>query len=342
MLSLRARERVEFFETLAHLLGAGMRVEQSLELIGQGDVDGPIGEVCQQAVESLRRGLPLSEALEKIAGIDAGVTAGILRAGEMAGNLVEAVEEVARWARHDLETRTALTTALMYPGLLVGAMTVAMTILVGYVIPQFSAIFDRADVTLGWGTRVVLGFGRTVQAQGSLFVGLGFAAALSLALILRSNAAFASRLLYGIPFVGQLASERDAGRICATLGTMLRGGVPLLESLGAAHAVAASPKHTARLLDAVAEARSGNRLAPVFKEILPGTAWGLVSAGEESGQLASMILEAGRLCDEEVKRKTQRAIAMIEPVLVLVISLMVGLVVGTLLLPLMELSTGDM
>lgn len=340
MLRLHPREQVEFFETLAHLLRAGMRVEQSLEVIGEAQADGPVGELCRGALIDLRRGLPLSDALQQLPGINASVIGGIVRAGERAGNLAGAVAEVARSARYDLEMRGALANALMYPALVVCAMAVTVVILIGYVIPQFSAIFEQAQLTPTWGTRVVLSIGRLIQTHGWLLAALAAVGALLLALLLKSRPAWALRLWFVTPFFGQLAAERDAGRICAALGTLLQGGVPLLDSLGVAHAVAASPNHAQRLLDAATEARSGNRLAPVFKDILPGTAWGLVMAGEESGQLAAMILEAGHLCDQQVRRRTERGIALVEPLLILVISLMVAVVVGTLLLPLMQLSTG--
>lgn len=319
-----------------------MRVEQSLEVIGEAQAEGPLGEVSREALIDLRRGLSLSDALEQLPGRNAGVITGILRAGERAGNLGGAVAEVARSARYDLEMSGALVNALMYPGLVVSAMVVTVAILVGYVIPQFSAIFEQAQFSPTWGTRVVLGIGSTVQAHGWLLAILGVAGAVALGLLFRCRPEWALRLWFRTPFIGQLASERDAGRICAVLGTLLQGGVPLLESLDVSHGVAASPKHAQRLLDAATEARSGNRLAPVFREILPGTAWGLVMAGEQSGQLGAMFLEAGQLCDQQVRRRTERGIALIEPVLILVMSLMVGVVVGTLLLPLMQLSTGGL
>jgi len=333
---------VQFTQQLSTLLGAGQPLDRALSIL----LDLPEDEKARHTIadirDAVRGGAPLSAALERQHGLFSRLYINMVRAGEAGGSMHETLQRLADYLERSRALKGRVVNALIYPIILLVVVSAALLFLLGYVVPQFAAMYESLDVALPWFTQAVLWLGLGVRDGWPVLV----AAPLLLAWWLdrkRRDAAFRDRLdrwLLQRKGVGPLLARLETARLARTLGTLLRNGVPLLAALGIARNVLVNRALSADVEKAADDVRNGHGLSVSLArgKRFPRLALQMIQVGEESGALDAMLLKTADTFEQETAQAMDRMLAALVPVVTIVLASVVGMVIIAVLVPLYDLT----
>jgi general secretion pathway protein F len=265
-----------------------------------------------------------------------------VRAGERGGVLEVALRRLAEHLEAMRELREAVTSALIYPALLLVVGIGAIVFLLTFVLPRFAVIFADLGQALPLPTRILLGVSDALAAYWWMGVLAGLALALAWKIGTSSDAGrlAADRWLLQLPLVGRLLRTVEVGRVTRTLGTLLSAGVGLLGALGVAREVAGN-RAIALALEAVQDGvKRGDGLARPLATSggFPPLAVHMVRVGEETGRLEEMLNRLAGVYESEIRVAVRRFIALLEPVIILVLGLVVFAIVVAIFLAIVSIN----
>ena len=333
---------VQFTQQLVTLLSAGQPLDRALSILMETPEDQRSQRVIADIRDSVRGGAPLSQALERQHGLFSRLYVNMVRAGEAGGSLHETLQRLADYLERSQELKGRVINALIYPAILLVVVGLALLFLLGYVVPQFSLMYQSLDVTLPWFTRVVLEVGLLVREGWLVFI---VVPALLLLWVERKRRDPVFRLAFDIwllkrQMIGGLVAKLESARLARTLGTLLRNGVPLLAGLGIARNVLGNRALVADVSEAAEAVKNGAGLASSLGRNgrFPRLALQMIQVGEESGTLESMLLKTADTFEQESARAIDRMLAALVPVITLLLASVVGVVIIAVLVPLYDLT----
>jgi type II secretion system protein F len=331
---------VLFTRQLADLVSAGLPLDRALTvLIRQSDSAG-LRQRLTKVQEDVRAGNALSEALGQFPREFPRLYLNMVHAGEATGQLGEVLERLAGYLEREMTRRAQLVSALTYPTVLVTVAFSAIGFLLAFVIPRLTPVFSELGKSLPITTIMLLatvGFITTYWWQLLLGVAL---AAMGVRQVLASPAGRAvwDDWLLRVPLIGRVLRRIVSSRFVRSLGTMLAGGVPILDSLEIARDAVGNVS-AARTVDRLREAiRQGVSLAEAMEQsefFLPVVVH-MSAVGEETGRLPAMLLRTADSLDFEIDSQMRRLVTLIEPIIVLLMGAFVGFIVLSILLPIFE------
>ena len=334
---------LRFTQQLSTLLGAGQPLDRALGILIDLP-DSPAARALLTRVrDTVRGGAPLSTALDQQHGVFSRLYINMVRAGEAGGSLQASLARLAEYLERSQALRARLINALIYPLILVVMVGLAILFLLGYVVPQFQAIYEGMDAELPILTRTVLWLGDAVRTGWWLIIGAFAALAWWLERRFRNPTTRRAldAWLMTAPLVGPLIARAETARLARTLGTLVQNGVPLLQALSIARNVL-SNRALAETVEAATEAvKGGGGLAHALarSDSFPRLAVQMIQVGEESGALDTMLLKVADAFDSETSHAIDRMLTALVPILTLVMSLIVGIVIMAILTPLYDLTT---
>jgi len=339
---LGGAQQVQFTRQLATLLRAGQPLDRALGLLLELPEDPAGKRVVSDVRDAVRGGAALSAALERQHGLFSPLYLSMVRAGEAGGHLGEALERLADYLERSRQLRGRIINALIYPVILLTVVGGALLFLMGYVVPEFAAMYASLDAELGWSTRLVLGLGEWVRDGWWLLLGGLLVALWVLERRLRTPA-FRVRWdgwLLRQRLVGPLLARLETARLARTMGTLLRSGVPLLGALGIARAVLGNRVLLADVEAAGEAVRNGSGLSAALAEggRFPRLMVQMVQVGEESGALDAMLLNIAETFEYETGQILDRMLAALVPVMTVILALVVGVVILAVLVPIYGLT----
>lgn len=333
---------VQFTQQLSTLLGAGQPLDRALGIL----LELPEDEVARRTIadirEAVRGGASLSAALEHQHGAFGRLYVNMVRAGEAGGSLHDTLQRLADYLERSRALRARVINALVYPAILLTMVGLSLLFLLGYVVPQFAAMYDSLDADLPWFSQLVLGLGGFVRNWWILILALPLVAVLWLDRKRRDPVfmrKFDSWLLQR-KLAGSLVAKLDTARLARTLGTLLRNGVPLLAALGIARNVLDN-RVLAEDVDAAAEeVKNGIGLSTALArgKRFPRLALQMIQVGEESGALDAMLLKTADTFEQETSVAMDRLLAALVPAVTLLLALVVGAVILSVLSPIYDLT----
>ena len=333
---------VQFTQQLATLLAAGQPLDRALSILLELPEDEAAKRTIEDVRDAVRGGASLSAALDRQHGTFSRLFVNMVRAGEAGGNLHETLQRLADYLERSRALRARVINALVYPAILLAMVGLSLLFLLGYVVPQFSAMYDSLDAELPWFSRLVLGLGVFVRDWWILFIVVPLLVLLWLDRKRRDPATmrrFDGWLLQR-KLAGPLVARLDTARLARTLGTLLRNGVPLLPALGIARNVLDNRVLAADVDAAADEVKNGIGLSVALGKgkRFPRLALQMIQVGEESGALDAMLLKTADTFEQETSVAMDRLLAALVPVVTLVLALVVGLVIMAVLSPIYDLT----
>jgi len=325
----------------AALVGAATPVERALQVSADQSGHEGLARVLGEVRASIHAGESLSEALARHPRWFPAVMPAMARAGEASGAMGEVFEQVADYLEEVSDLRSQVRSALIYPALMAAVAAVGVAVLLLWVVPRFAGILEDIGGTMPLSTRDLMATGTFVADFWWLLLGLGLAAVLGGREWLRRPANrqrwHRSRLSW--PVLGDLETKILSARFARTLGLLLTHGVPLLPALRIARA-AVGNLHVGQALErgmvAVAE---GHSLAQSVRRTLPPLAAEMLAVGEESGRLDTMCLRVADTYDKEVRRTVKVAVSLLEPAMIIVFGVLVGVVALAMLQAIYSVNT---
>jgi general secretion pathway protein F len=330
----RRREVLEVTRALAALLPVGMPLAQALQAasnVASGDVRDALLEVKSR----VERGDTLSRALGEHPGLFSPLYVGLVRAGERSGDVDAAFARLAAQLERDEALRGKILSASIYPLLLASAGTVAVSVLLFFVLPKFVTLLEGSGAKLPSSTSALLAVSAFMHRIWPVLLLLPFVLAAVIAWTRSSDDGrrFASRALLGFPLINTLRRYALAARFSRLLGVLLGGGAPLLVALDDTIESLGDPAAKDDVVRIRTKVREGSslRAAVADSPIFPALLAQLIGVGEDAGQLKEFLTKAAEIFEERTERATQRLAALAEPAMIVMFGAIVAFVALSLL-----------
>jgi type IV pilus assembly protein PilC len=337
------QEFLVFNQELATLLKAGMPLVQSLDILRQRVSNTTFKAVLDDVYEKVKSGTGLSDAFAAHGALFPAVYSASLMAGERSGNLDSVIRRYVAYEKVIGAVKKRTISALIYPMILTVLMLGLIAIIVLRVVPSFSAFYENFGRELPLSTRIIVGVSDAIVGNFWLIV-IGVAAVVlgAVAWVKQpGQRARLDRMLLEVPWAGQTIRKFSTAQMARTLGTLLGGGIPLVNALEIV-VRSMSNRHLAKELEEITRrVREGQSFAAAMlaRGVFPDVAVKMVEVGEQTGALQEMLNSLADFYDEEIETEVARFITIIEPALLVVMGLVIALVVIALYLPLFELSS---
>ncbi len=339
---IRRKDILIFTQELHTLVKSGFPLDRSLTVLGQLAESPALSEVIQDVLKEVKGGKSFSEALSKYPEAFPRVYVNMVKAGEVGGMLEEVLGRLVAFMETSENLRSYIIGALIYPALLSVVGIASVTILTLFVVPRFASIFKDMGVPLPLPMVILQGLSEFLTGYWWLVL----LSALLIGLYLRRlRASSEGRLLWDrwvlrLPLVGPVIRKVEVARFSRTLGTLLHGGVPLLQGMTIVRDIIAN-QGIATLIEPIRNGiKKGEGIAQPMKQsgVFPPLAMHLIEVGEESGKLDSMLIQVADVYDNEVRTGVKNLIAFFEPALILLMGIIIGTIVVSMLLAIFSIN----
>jgi general secretion pathway protein F len=334
---------VLFAQELLALLQAGLSIVEALEALCDKAAAPTTRAVLTRLLVAVREGRRFSAALAAQGGVFPPLFIGVVQASEGTSDLPQALERFLEYRRRVDAVRNKVSSAAIYPTILLGVGGMVTLFLVGYVVPRFAEVYEGSGRELPLLSRLMLGIGRFASAHAIELLLVTVALAALLVVVMRRlwHAGAIARVLATIPGLGERMRVFELARLYRTLGMLLGGGIPLVAAMATVDAVI-SPVWRTRLAAARGLIEAGTPLSLAFErcELTTPISLRLLAVGERSGELGSMLEQSASFHDGEIERWIDRFTRSFEPLLMAAIGLVVGVIVVMLYMPIFDLAGG--
>ena len=332
---LRPRDQLVAFHELATLLESGVSLGEAVEAQVAGSRHREVSAAFRLVATALTRGRTFHEALRGGGLALPSYVYHLVEGGELSGHLARALRQAVEQMQYEQRVAADMRSALLYPSILVLSGTAAVLLVFVFVIPQFSNLLERGgDLPLL--AEAVLRTGAWFNRNGWL-AGAVVAAAVPVAVLLARRAGVrqgARDALAALPLLGEWYAEVDTARWASLMSAMLTSRVALLDALGLASRSVGVSRRKVTLEQAAIDVRGGASLSDALEKrsALTPTGYNLVRAGERSGQLPQMLHALASLYEENSQRRMKRFLALIEPMAVVLIGGILGVIMVGIIL----------
>jgi type IV pilus assembly protein PilC len=344
--SLRRRRKLKqstflvFNQQFLTLIRAGLPILNSLELLIKRQKDAQLKQILENVRDRVKGGELLSDSFAA-QGIVPKIYTTTLMAGEKSGNIDEVLTRYIGFQRLAMTFRKKLFVSLIYPTLLVTVVLIMVTFLFTYVVPKFAELFNSLDAKLPAITIFMLVVGQNAQKYAPfVLVGLvvfGF-------LFWRwkdtdRGADRIDRVILSLPLLGSIRLKHQVASFSRMLATLLQGGLPLVPAMETAGSSMSSRRILKGVMRAGIRVREGQGLAGSLEEqkIFPELAVEMIEVGESTGKLSDMLNSVAEFYEEDVQTALGAAMALIEPLILIIMAIFVGGVLISLYLPIFTL-----
>jgi type IV pilus assembly protein PilC len=341
-LKIKVKDLAVFCRQAATMIEAGIPLLQCLNILTQQTESKKLREILKAVIMDIENGKSLSEAFRIHQRYLPGIFIDMLTAGEVSGTLDQAMDRLANQFEKDHELKEKIKSAMTYP-LVIGAFAfLAMVILLVVVVPIFVEIFEQVGAELPLPTRIMLGFSKActnfwfliLPAPLLLYFGLKSFAATDRGKVITD------RLLLKLPVYGKLTQKTITARFARTLATLLKSGVPLMQSLESVENVVGNTQVTKIIKAARENIKEGENMSPILlnASFFPPMAVNMIAIGEESGALDALLEKVAIYYEQEVETLVAKLSSVIEPLMIAGVGIMVGFIAVSIYLPLFGLS----
>lgn len=335
------REVVVFTRLFATMVGAGLPIVQSLDVLARQTENETLRGVIRSMIADVEAGSSLAGAMSRHPAAFPGLTVDMVAAGEAGGALDTILLRLADYLEKNEALARKVRSALVYPAMIVAVAVPAVVVMMLFVVPTFEALFASAGVSLPLPTRVVIGVSEALQKGWWALLGLllGLAATGRHAWRTGRGRLAADRFMLGVPVAGSVVGKAAVSRFTRTLGTLVASGVPILEGLE----ITAKTAGNRVVHDAVMRARAsiagGDTISDPLAEsgVFPPVVVRMIQVGEQTGALDEMLARIADFHDQQVDTAVAALLSAVEPALVVVLGLVVGGLIVSLYLPIFEM-----
>jgi len=338
---IKSDDMLMFYIQLSNMINSGITILMSLTTLGKQIENSYLRETVESVVRQVEGGSTLSEALAGHNKVFPKLFVSMVKAGEASGNLDSVLMRYAKFFENQEDIKEKVKGALFYPAILFSFGTLVMLFIVTFVIPKFAEIYIRSGVQLPIPTLIVYKLGFVIKSYWYLAFAflIVLYAAIKLYSRTASGAIFIDGLKLNLPIIGPLYRRVAIARFTRTLSTLLSSGVPILACLDITKEVAGN-----RILENVITnvrryVEKGEKLAEPLKVSgeFPPDVVQMISVGEESGGLDEMLEKIADFYDMTVGYAIKRLTTIIEPIFLMIMGVMVGVIMASMLLPIFDM-----
>jgi general secretion pathway protein F len=336
MSGVRSRDIVFFTQEMSTLLASGVPLDRALSIVSDLTERAEFRLVLLDALRVLKGGKSLGDALSAHPDVFNELYINMVRAGEAGGSLSQVFERMAEYQRSRDDLRGYIVSAMVYPLLLAAVGLGSIFVLLYYVVPRFSVMFEDGRMQMPLPTKIMLGLSTATREYGPILIVILALAGFGFYTWTRSGAgrSWWHSLQLRIPLFGDALRKAETARFARAMATLISNGVPLVQSLSISSRVL-SNLHIAKSLDGVAQGvKRGEGLAgPLARaKQFPPLAGHLLAVGEETGRMDEMFHRMADIYDSDTRSAVKRFTSLFEPLLILIMGLIVGALILSMLL----------
>lgn len=339
---VKPRDLVLFSRQMATLFNAGIPLLTILSVLGEQIENPRFRDIIFNIRQNISDGLALSEALAKYPEVFSELYVSLVQAGETGGIMDEILVRLADLLEAAEENKAKIKAAMRYPQIVMGAMFLAISFLMWKVVPVFVNIFEKIKIELPLPTQLLILANDMVQTYwyypvilvaGGYFLFKRF-------ISVRAGRYQWDRFKLKFPLIGPIILRSSMSKFARVFGTLLRGGVPILEVIAISSRVVDNEVISAMVRGLGDSVQEGQGVTAGLRksEWVPGMVIQMVAAGEESGTLDDMLIKVADYYDQEVDRAIKTLALLIEPILIVVIGVLVLFLALSIFMPMWDMS----
>jgi len=332
-----------FTRQLSTLISAGLPLLRSLRTLGKQEKNPNLKIIMAKLAESVEGGTTFSEALAQHPKAFNKLYVNMVKAGELGGVLEIVLTRLAEFAEKSQRIRGKVTSAMVYPAVVLVIAVGIVTFLMLFIVPKFEAIFKDmlGGRPLPAITQIIMDLSRFIQGNFLLLAGALTVLVIGMRFAIRLPGIAAALDSYKLklPLFGDLLTKTSVARFSRTLGTLVSSGVPILQALQITRDTAGNERVSAAIETIHDNVKEGESMvAPMeASQIFPPMVVSMVQVGEETGQLPDMLTKVADVFEEEVDTAVAGLTSLLEPVMIVLLALIVGTIVVALFLPLITI-----
>ena len=339
--SIKQEDIMALTQQMSSMLKAGLPLDRALGILLEISDKPAVLDLVQGIQNQVRSGKRFADALEE-SGKFSRFYINMVRAGEAGGSIDNALARLVEYLARAKELRGTVISALIYPAILAFVAVVSIIALLTFVVPQFAQMFGDMGAELPTITKIVMGAADALQHYWWAVLG-GFLLLLLLVQYLFTNEKARTgldRSMLHWPIVGVLVGKIETARFSRSLGTLLHNGVPLLGALKIAKNTVSNRVMAAAVEESADSLKQGESLTRTLlgKGVFPPYALHMLRVGEETGRMEELLREVADIYDDEVKTSVKQMLALLEPLLIMLMALAILVIIGSVLLPMINMA----
>ncbi|WP_205076488.1 type II secretion system F family protein [Trichococcus alkaliphilus] len=339
--SLKSKDFIVFLRQFSSLMNAGILLVDALDLLAVQSTSLALKEALEELSEEIREGVALSEAMAKKPKLFPDLLIHMIHSAEVSGRLEEALQQMADYYEKQHRIKQKITTAMTYP-LIVGVLALFITaFLLVFIVPIFGDMFASMGSELPAITQFVLTLSGLLQHYWWLIIlVIGVLVAVIIQLGKKEQVAYVFDVLQlKVPILGTFIQKTLLARMTQTLSSLINSSVPILQAIEVTSKVVGNRVVANVLLQAQKDVEQGESLAkPMVNHwFFPPLIIQMIQVGESSGELDEMLKKVSEIYDQEVQESSDRLQALIEPVMIIFLSGIVGLIVLSIVVPMFSM-----
>jgi type II secretory pathway component PulF len=333
---IRLAELVTFTQDFSFLLASGLPVDKALTIQAQVLENSSFRDLVDDLLRRVKGGAYLSDALARHKDVFSELYRNMVKTGESAGRLAESLGRLAGFLKEMQELRNHIISALIYPVFVLMVSGLSIVILLIFVIPKFSVVFSDTGQAMPLPTQILLLSSELLRSTWPfLIIGIiGLVFLIQRYVRTARGRARMDRYKMAMPLVGNLLREMEVARFARTLGVLLSSSVPILQALSMAEESINNQTMRGAMMRITEMVREGDSLSVALKTVegFPQLALQMIVTGEETGQLDQMLLRVADHYENTMRETIRRLISLLEPIIILIMGFLVGVVVISMLL----------
>jgi type IV pilus assembly protein PilC len=336
--SIKTQQKINFAKNLSAMIDAGLSVTRALAVMGKQAKNRAFKTLLADIEGDISKGDTLSESLSKRPKVFSALFISMVKAGEESGAVSNSLNIVASQMEKSYQLVKKVRGALIYPAVILTAMITIGVLLLMFMVPTLTATFSGLGVQLPLSTRIIIGLSDFLLEHTIAFIVFVLLAVTGSLAFIKSSVGknVTDGLFLHIPVVGEIIKEVQVARTARTLSSLLSAGVDIVVAIDVTMEVIQNHLYKNALDKAKIAIQKGETMSSVFtahEHLYPLFVGEMVAVGEETGKISGMLVGVADYYEEQVDQKTKDLSTIIEPVLMIIIGIGVGIFAVSMLLP---------
>jgi type IV pilus assembly protein PilC len=340
---ISAKQIADFSRQLSTLINAGIPLLSSLNIIERSAEQKNIPTLINKIKQDIESGLPLSEALKNTNYFDA-LFCNLIYIGEQSGTLDIMLKHIANYQEKNAAMKRKIKKALFYPAAILGTAIIVTSLLLIFVIPQFAQLFHGFGAELPIYTQFIIKLANYLKKY-SLFILLGIIGIIIVGKIAKKRylgfAKLLDKIILHLPIIGQIVKKAIIARLCHTLAITFKAGLPLSEALQIITQTCDNKVYQEVLIIMQDQVAAGQTISSVMQNnpLFPFRTIQMITIGEESGSLDTMLIKIAEIYESEVNFITDNLNNLLEPAIMIILGILIGGLIIGMYLPIFKLGS---
>ena len=328
---------VFFTRQLSTMFSAGLTLEKSIFFLSQEEKHKKFKKILGSMDRNIKRGMLLSDTLERHPGVFSNLFISMVRAGEVSGKLAETLEELALYLESVEETQRKVKSAMYYPVFIIGFLVLTLFLTFTFLIPSFSSVYDSLGSELPYYTVLMVNIGEWLQSNifSVLFISFLSLGSVWLLFLTDTGKLFKDRSLLRTPIFGKIIKDNILSKFSKTFGILVNAGVPVIDTFQLVKKVVDNRVYELAIADSTTSIENGLNISQALKNTgeFPSVMIQLLSTGEETGEIDTLALKASEFYTKQVNASVDRLTSIIEPALIILVGGVIGVIIIATYLP---------